>query len=1077
MRVPHYLLRSEKFALTSVLLVMALFLVYTDWLWRWDNVIYDWSLKAWARAPADDIIIVAVDEQSLMKLGRWPWSRRLHAKLVNKLTEVGVQAIALNIAFVEPNVDDPEADAALAKAVAENGKVVQPVMNAQLRTNGQLVELLPIPELALVAAGLGHVDVELDRDGIARSVFLKAGLGSPRWSSLGLAMLEIANPSDWQRLSEQRNHHSRQVSPYHWVRDHKVLIPFAGPPGYYPRLSYVEALRNDIAPETFSNKFVFIGVTAAALGDQLPTPVSGQTHTMSGVEFHANVLDALRKGLAIQPLNLMWRLVLTSSLVLPVILIYVYLSPRWTLLTALVQLVIAFMISLLLLRGFALWFPPAPALLTLGLSYPLWSWCRLVRLVRSLSAEKERSQVTLNSIGDAVITTSAAGIVDYMNPIAEMLTNCRLREVQGQPLDAVLKIVNGHSAKQLVYPVAQCLREERIIKLGEDTFLISRSGREYGVRVSAAPIRDQAGAILGVVLAISDITNIRRMAQQMIFMSNHDALTQLPNRRMLQDRLEHAIAHAHRANRSVAVLFVNLDRFKRVNDSLGHAAGDTLLRIVAVRLKACVRKGDTVARLGGDEFVVLLEELAHADGSIVVAYKILEAMKTPFRVNEREFFVTCTIGISLFPCNGEDVETLLKNANTAMHRAKEWGCNNVQLYAPEMNARAIDRFILENDLRHALEEVELVPYYQPQVSLKNGDVIGVEVLLRWQHPRLGVISPAEFIPLAEENGLIVPIGAWVLKTACKQAKAWLDAGLPIKLISVNLSPRQFLEAELADSVAHTLRETGLEARYLELEITESLLMKDVERTVATLYALKTIGVQLSIDDFGTGYSSLNYLRRFPIDRLKIDQSFVREVTTDPDNAAITLAMITLAHSLNIKVIAEGVEHEGQLAFLKAKHCDEMQGFFFSHPLPSEEVTAVLATKLVLPLDDYAVATTHTLLLVDDDPLTIAILSRFLSREGYQVFTADNGREGLKLLSLHSVGVVISDLVMPEMDGANFLRRVRALYPDVVRIMMSDYSNISYANEDIVYKFLNKPVNRELLLTTLREIFYLPELQN
>jgi EAL domain-containing protein (putative c-di-GMP-specific phosphodiesterase class I) len=490
-----------------------------------------------------------------------------------------------------------------------------------------------------------------------------------------------------------------------------------------------------------------------------------------------------------------------------------------------------------------------------------------------------------------------------------------------------------------------------------------------------------------------------------------------------------------------------------------------------------VQEGDTVARLGGDEFVMLVEELSQADGAIVVAYKVLEAMRTPFRVGEREFFITCTIGISLFPCNGEDADTLLRNANTAMHRAKEWGCNNVRLYTPEMNARAMDRLVLENDLRRALEEVELVPYYQPQVSLKNGDVVGLEVLLRWQHPRLGVVSPAEFIPLAEENGLIVPIGAWVLKTACRQAKTWLDAGLPLRLISVNLSPRQFWEAELADSVACILRETGLEARYLELEITESLLMKDVERTVATLHALKTIGVQLSIDDFGTGYSSLNYLRRFPIDRLKIDQSFVREVTTDPEDAAITLAMITLAHSLNIKVIAEGVEHEGQLAFLKAKHCDEMQGFFFSHPLPSEKVTAVLATKLALPLQDYGVATAHTLLLVDDDPLTIAILSRLLSREGYQVLTANSGREGLNLLSLHTVGVVISDLVMPEMDGANFLRRVGALYPDVVRIMMSDYSNIDYASEDVVYKFLNKPVNRELLLTTLREIFYLSELQN
>jgi len=448
----------------------------------------------------------------------------------------------------------------------------------------------------------------------------------------------------------------------------------------------------------------------------------------------------------------------------------------------------------------------------------------------------------------------------------------------------------------------------------------------------------------------AEITEHKACQAQLEYQANHDSLTQLPNRSLCQDRLRHAIAQAQRSAHRVAVLFMDLDRFKMVNDSLGHDVGDTLLQTVAARLKACVREGDTVARLGGDEFVIILENLRQEELVAAVARKVLETMSMPFAVAEQEFFINCSIGISLFPSDGEDTRILLKNADIALQRAKGRGRNNIQFYATELNAQAFKRLTLENDLRHALEAKELLLYYQPQVDLASGKVTGMEVLLRWQHPKLGMISPPEFVPLAEETGLIVPIGEWVFKTVCAQAKAWQDDGLPALTMGVNLSVRQFMQAKLTDRIAQILKETGLEPRYLELELTESLLMHDVEGAIATLHTFKAMGVSLTIDDFGTGYSSLSHLKRFPLDRLKIDQSFVNTLTTNPDNAAIAMAVIAMGHSLRLKVIAEGVETEGQLAFLKLRRCDEIQGYYFSHPLPSEAMAALLRENRTLRPD-------------------------------------------------------------------------------------------------------------------------------
>ncbi|HMC21342.1 MAG TPA: EAL domain-containing protein [Thermoanaerobaculia bacterium] len=431
---------------------------------------------------------------------------------------------------------------------------------------------------------------------------------------------------------------------------------------------------------------------------------------------------------------------------------------------------------------------------------------------------------------------------------------------------------------------------------------------------------------------------------EMEHLAYHDALTGLPNRPLFMDRLIMAVAQASRSNQKIAVFFLDLDRFKDINDSLGHSMGDGLLKAVAERIRRCVREGDTVARFGGDEFTLLIPRIDHIDDAAKIAQKILETLKIPFSISDHELFVTTSVGISIYPNDGGDPETLVRNADSAMYRAKDQGRDNYQLYAPAMNARALERLALENMLRKAISHRELVLFYQPIADMKTKTIVGVEALIRWKHPELGLLSPAHFISVAETSGLIIPIGDWVLRTACKQTKMWqkrLDSHLTV---AVNLSARQFQQPNLAEIISEVLEETGLDAKCLELEITESNAMQNAENTIYTLRELKALGVRIAMDDFGTGYSSLNYLKRFPIDTLKLDQSFVREITTDPTDAAIATAVIAMAHSLDLKVIGEGVETEEQFAFLHKQKCDYIQGYLFSPPQAVENLETYLVER-------------------------------------------------------------------------------------------------------------------------------------
>lgn len=431
------------------------------------------------------------------------------------------------------------------------------------------------------------------------------------------------------------------------------------------------------------------------------------------------------------------------------------------------------------------------------------------------------------------------------------------------------------------------------------------------------------------------------------YLAYYDVLTGLPSRSLFQDRLSLALTQANRNKDMLAVLLLDLDDFKNINDSLGHNSGDQLLKQFASRLAGSVRESDTVARLGGDEFVVILPNVATEEDVTVVTQKFLKLGSEPFTIDGHELFITCSIGISFYPKDGEDAETLLKNADAALYSAKDKGRNNAQFCSAEMNLKALQRFTLENDLRHALKRQEFLVYYQPRVNLRSGEITGMEALVRWQHPEQGLVPPGMFIPAAEDSGLIVPLGAWVLHTACAQNKAWQAAGYKPVCVAVNLSARQFGQQDLVELVTRTLQETGLDAAYLELELTESMIMHDAEATIATLNELKAIGVKFSIDDFGTGYSSLSYLKRFPIDFLKIDQSFVRDITSDPDDAAITKTIISMAHDLGHKVIAEGVETEEQKSYLHLHHCDEMQGYLFSKPVPAKQFGLLLGKGKVI----------------------------------------------------------------------------------------------------------------------------------
>ncbi|MCA1247297.1 EAL domain-containing protein [Massilia sp. MS-15] len=588
-----------------------------------------------------------------------------------------------------------------------------------------------------------------------------------------------------------------------------------------------------------------------------------------------------------------------------------------------------------------------------------------------------------------------------------------------------------------------------------------RAGGQGAVPVEISWKLQDLGKSRMLIAVARDISERLHAQERMRHMASYDALTGLPNRTLFFQNLREAIELARDKSWRVAVMCITLDRFKIVNDSLGTARGDELLGQFSTRLVRVVRLRDTVGRLGGDEFALFLTMTRDQQEAVSVANEIRETLRTPFDLHGQQAGLTASIGIAMYPEDATDPGTLVKYADTAMVRAKEAGRDGYRFFTAGMNVQVLARLDLELALRGALEDGQFVLYYQPKLELNTGRVSGVEALLRWNRPGFGLVYPAEFVPIMEETGLVVRVGEWIVDEACRQIAAWSAQGVRDLRVAVNVSSRQFVEGDLESVIRAALARHEVEPGLLELELTESALMSNAEHTIAVLGRLKELGIRIAIDDFGTGYSSLAYLKRFPIDKLKIDIAFVRDIVTNPDDAAIALAIISMAHSLHMQVIAEGVESRAQMAYLRRHRCDEIQGFHFSRALPGEELARLVQENRARPDQPPAHDDTlQTLLIVDDDVNVLTALHRLFRRDNYRVLTASSPAEGFELLALYRVQVILCDQRMPVMSGTEFLSKVKEMYPETIRIILSGDTGVETVldsiNRGAIYRFYTKP---------------------
>ena len=674
------MLRRNYLALFSALLALALLCL--NGLQELDNLLYDASLPLLFRQTGSEIVIIAIDEHSLHELGRWPWSRRFHADLINRLSDAGARAIGLDIIFAEPDKLDPEADQLLAKAISDDGHVVLPVFPEPLNSaGGGLQASLPMPELAKQAASLGHVDFTADKDGKTRHVYLETGIDGLRWNSFALEVLRVGRaklPTAWQ----PGIHAKLEAVPIgHWLRGRRMLVAFAGQTPAFKRFSYADVLHGDINAEQFLDKFVLVGATAAGLGQRFVSPIIGASAPMAGVELNANIMDAYLQGRLFGEFGLWQKILLTVPLVFIFVWSFRFGGPYLAMAKLAIGLLLSATASVALLSLAHQWFSPATAWLALTLSYLFWNWQRLRQATHSLLAERRSNLAALNSLGEALIVTDAQGIVEYLNPIAERLTHKTSAQACGKGIDELLEGLSGNEFGN--QPPSEWIRKGG--KLTQPSFLTNPLGEEYTVRLLASPIQDPKNEVSKILVVVSDISETVQISQQRNFLATHDALTKLPNRILLLERIEQSIANARQTGNHFAVCFIDLDGFKKINDGLGHDAGDFLLQEVSKLLSSNVRHVDTVARWGGDEFLILLDNLLDDEAAAVVAMEILEAMVEPIAYQGVNMHVSPSIGISFFPRDGDSPDILLNRADVAMYWVKQQGRNNFCFYSESLS--------------------------------------------------------------------------------------------------------------------------------------------------------------------------------------------------------------------------------------------------------------------------------------------------------------------------------------------------------------------------------------------------------
>jgi len=893
---------------------------WLGWLAPFERAASDLAMTLVARAPRDDVVVVAIDERSLAEHGRWPWPRRLQAELVERIAAARPRAIGLVLLFTEPDPHDPAGDARLAAAVARSGRVVLPVHAAPASPSAPPVEWLPFPALARAAAGLGHVEPAVDADGITRGVMLRAGIGAPYWPAFALCLLAVGSGSGSCAPAE-----TSAPDSIAWEHEAARLVPLAAGGRGPTTIGAVELLAGGDGAAMLADRWVLLGVTAVGVDGAVR--VSGGQ--LSAVVYHARVLAALLDGSLVVPLPP------GAAEALATLVAALAAFARHPLRVALATACCTPLASLGLLLATGVWLSPVAPLAALLLVAAVRGLAAVRRLRVGLANMRARHDLMLEAIGDAVLATDRAQRVRFANPAAERLLGASRDSLLGQPIEKVVRLVepaDEGEPGELAVPEPGP-GDARLARLPRP------DGEERVVRVARRGL-GPAGE-RGTMLVLSDVTREAELARELARLAGRDPLTGLANRRLLLERLQRAVARAGRAGTRLALLFVDLDRFKMVNDGLGHGAGDALLIEVARRLQAALRATDTVGRLGGDEFVVLLDPVRAEPDAGRVAASLLAALAAPYLIEGQELILAASIGIALYPSDARTAEELLARADIAMYRTKTSGGGGFGFYSPELHAAALERLELERGLRRALERDEFVLHYQPTVRLLDGRVTGVEALLRWRHPSRGLVGPGNFVGVAEETGLILPIGAWALRRACRQAAEWERAGHAPLVVAVNVSPRQIQRGDIGALVRSALGETRLPPDRLILEITESAVVDDTEAACRVLAPLKALGVRLALDDFGTGHSSLGRLKRLPLDCLKIDRSFVQRIGADADDEAIVRAIVALAETLRLSVVAEGVERPDQARFLIEVGCGSAQGFLFGRPKPAEEVVGRL----------------------------------------------------------------------------------------------------------------------------------------
>ena len=932
-------LRTRDAAVTGILVLVLAGIAISGFPNRVDLALHDSTVPRIAPAPHDEVVIVAIDARALRELGRWPWSRSVLAVAVDRMKQVGVRAIAMDIALSERIKEDPEGDDALVAAVSRYGKVVLPVYPEIAQSPGTIGEAAPFAALRAVAT-LGHADVEIEEDGVSRGVYLRAGYGQARYPALALAVLETERGEQEALYTGARR---PETSPKKlWTRDFANFVPFARTQGGFVRHSLFDVLTKRHVAVMLSGKYVVLGVTAEGLRTTFLTPGVGGAPLVSGVEYHANVLSALLHDRLIAQTSFPFHLVLAALCVFAPMSIYSRFSPgkaAWVAVGLGIAVLGIWLTSLLV----GWWFAPSAALITLGVGYALWAWRRLLSTARALLREQKRARATLLSVGDGVLTADADWRVCYANPACQALIGQRIHHIRGKPIKEVLLFESTRDTRRFEDVLFYCAHARETVRPVDPFVLAQIESKRCAVRMCVSPILSGEPSEEHYVVAITDVTQSVEIARRVTYQATHDALTDLPNRLLLTDRIEQSIGAAQRSGEAVGVLFLDLDGFKRVNDALGHSHGDELLKEVAGRLVSRRRLSDTVARWGGDEFVILLRGLVRGESVAGAVADVQASLSIPFRLAEQDVHVSASIGVALYPQDGTDAETLLKHADSAMYLAKRAGRNQLRFYSEQDDLSGHRHLEIESHLHRALENDELVVFYQPQLSLHGDGVVGMEALVRWRHPEKGIVLPGQFMAVAEESSLVESIGERVMRLAFAQARSWENGEVGFRTLSVNVSPRQFMRPALIADLDRIIDASGVSPRQLKVEVTETLMVNDSADVRARFRAIKDRGLRLVLDDFGTGYSSLSYLKRFAPDEIKIDKSFIRNIAEHSQDAAITEAIINLAHRMNMTVVAEGVETLEQLNLLQQQNCDQVQGFFISPSVAAEAVPGVIRT--------------------------------------------------------------------------------------------------------------------------------------